>query len=117
MVALAVFSLAALALLRLEGATLRSTGILQSTLLAQMVARNVAIDTVTSAQAPVNGRSSGAEQNGGRVWRWTRDVQPTGDASVQRIDVAVADERGAVLGRMTMVRPPTTAPVAIRVRP
>lgn len=106
MVALAVFSLAALALLRLEGATIRSTGILQSTLLAQIVARNVAVEAVTDAQPPVNGRSSGVEQNGGRAWRWTRDVRPTGDSRVLRVDVAVMDERGAVIGRMTMVRPP-----------
>ena len=47
MVALAVFSLAALALIRLEGQTIRSTGILSATLLAQTVARNVAIEAVT----------------------------------------------------------------------
>ena len=42
MVALAVFSLAALALIRLEGATLRSTGVLERTLLANLVAQPVA---------------------------------------------------------------------------
>ncbi|MEH3047921.1 type II secretion system minor pseudopilin GspI [Sphingomonas adhaesiva] len=106
MVALAVFSLAALALIRLEGQTIRSTGVLSATLLAQTVARNVAIEAVTEAQPPVRGRATGVEQNGGRAWTWTRDVRPIGDGDVMRVDVAVAGADGAVLGRMTMVRPP-----------
>lgn len=106
MVALAVFSLAALALIRLEGATIRSTALLGDTVVAQMVARNVAIDAVTSARAPALGRAAGVEQNGGRAWRWVRDVRPTGDARILRIDVAVADAQGRPLGRLTMIRPP-----------
>ncbi|MGK6323852.1 type II secretion system minor pseudopilin GspI [Sphingomonas sp. DT-51] len=109
MVALAVFSLAALALVRLEGQTIRSTGVVAATLLAQTVARNVAIEAVTDAQPPVRGRSSGVEQNGGRAWTWTREVQPLGDGDVMRVDVSVSDASGAVLGRMTMVRPPAPA--------
>jgi general secretion pathway protein I len=106
MVALAVFSLAALALIRLEGQTIRSTGALSATLLAQAVARNVAIEAVTDAEPPVRGHSSGVEQNGGRAWTWVREVQPLGDGDVMRVDVSVSDPGGAVLGRMTMVRPP-----------
>ena len=109
MVALVVFSLAALALIRLEGQTIRSTGILSATLLAQAVARNVAIEAVTDAEPPVRGRSSGVEQNGGRAWTWVREVQPLGDGDVMRVDVSVSDRGGAVLGRMTMVRPPAPA--------
>lgn len=114
MVALTVFSLAALALIRLEGQTIRSTGIVSATLLAQTVARNVAIEAVTDPQPPVRGRSAGVEQNGGRAWRWVRDVQPIGDGDVMRVDVAVSDASGAVLGRMTMVRPPAE-PVSVEV--
>jgi general secretion pathway protein I len=106
MVALMVFSLAALALIRLEGASIRSTSMVRSTLLAQIVARNVAVDAVTAADAPTRGRSAGVEQNGGRAWRWTRDVEPIGDGDVMRVDVAVADQGGVVLGHMTMVRSP-----------
>ncbi|MEH3123971.1 MAG: type II secretion system minor pseudopilin GspI [Sphingomonas phyllosphaerae] len=111
MVALVVFSLAALALIRLEGQTIRSTGFVSSALLAQIVARNVAIEAVTDAQPPTRGRASGVEQAGGRNWTWVRDTQPLGDGDVQRIDVAVSDAGGAVIGRATMVRPPP-APIA-----
>ena len=105
MVALAVFSLAAMALMRLEGATIRGAATLDSTLAAQMVARTVAIEAVTETQPPVLGRSDGRTVNGGRAWNWTRTVSGTGDARVVRIDVAVSDRTGQVLGRTTMVRP------------
>ncbi|WP_312489633.1 type II secretion system minor pseudopilin GspI [Sphingomonas sp.] len=109
MVALAVFSLAAMALVRLESATIRGASILDETLVAQMVARNVAIAAVTDPQAPALGRTTGAEVNGGRSWKWTRIVSGTGDVRVVRIDVAVANAGGSIVGRMTMVRPPMAA--------
>lgn len=107
MVALAVFSLAALALIRLEGAGVRSTVLLGDMTIGQMVARNIAIDAVTAPRAPALGRSGGVEQNGGRAWRWVRDVRPTGDPQIVRIDVAVLGPDGRQVGRLTMIRPPT----------
>ena len=109
MVALAVFSLAALALIRLEGATIRSAAALDRTLFAGLVARNVAVEAVTDARAPTLGPAAGTEENGGKRWTWTRTVTPLGDAGVLRVDVSVADPRGQVLGRMTMLRAATLA--------
>jgi general secretion pathway protein I len=107
MVALAVFSLAVLALVRLEGATVRGASIIDEDVAAELVARNVALEALTEADAPVPGRTTGAETNGGRAWRWTRQVSSVGDARVVRIDVAVANRRGQVVGRVTMIRPPS----------
>ncbi|MEG3124726.1 type II secretion system minor pseudopilin GspI [Sphingomonas sp. GB1N7] len=107
MVALAVFSLAAMALIRLESATIRGAGILDSTLVAQMVARNVAFEAMTDARPPALGQAQGIERNGGRSWAWTRITKPTGDARILRINVAVADAEGNVQGRLTVVRAPT----------
>lgn len=104
MVALAVFSLAALALIRLEGATVRGTSILESTLAAQMVARNVAIEAMTDTTPPAIGTAKGIEQNGGRAWSWTRETRPTGDSRIVRIDVEVADAAGSRQGHLTVVR-------------
>lgn len=104
MVALAVFSLAALALIRLQGVTIRGVSIIDETLVARMVATNVAVTAVTDARAPAIGRASGVEQNGGRRWRWQRDVAATGAAGIVRIDVAVADDRGTVQARTVAVR-------------
>lgn len=106
MVALLVFGLAAMALVRLEGAIIRGAGLLDRTLLAQAVARNVAVEAVTDARAPAPGVVTGAEMNGGARWNWTRTATPTGDRRIVRIDVSVADRGGQVLGRLTMVRPP-----------
>lgn len=105
LVALAVFSLAALALIRLESASVRGAAVLDRTMVANMVARNVALDALTEARPPATGPSAGVEANGGRAWRWTRQVTPTGDPRIVRIDVAVAGPTGQVLGRATMVRP------------
>jgi general secretion pathway protein I len=107
MVALAVFSLAALALIRLEGATIRGASILDSTLTAQMVARNVAIEAMTDAKPPAVGIAKGVEQNGGKAWSWTRETRPTADSRILRIDVEVADGAGSRRGHLTVVRAAT----------
>ena len=104
MVALAVFSLAALALIRLEGATIRGAATLDSTLMAQMVARNVAYEALTDARAPAIGTANGAEVNGSRRWSWTRVTQPTGDTRILKIAVSVTDASGRTAGQMTVVR-------------
>lgn len=107
LVALAVFSLAALALIRLESASVRGVTVIDRTTVARMVARNVALDAVTGAQVPPRGQSAGVEANGGRAWPWVRQVVPTGDARIVRIEVAVSAPNGQVVGRATMVRPPS----------
>lgn len=107
MVALTVFALAAMALIRLEGATIRGAAVLDRTLLARMVAGNVALDAVTGAAPPPPGVTRGVEANGGTEWTWTRAVAPTGDPRIVRIDVTVTEPGGRVLSRLTIVRPPT----------
>ncbi len=113
MVALAVFALAAMALIRLEGAIIRSASSLDRTMMAQIVARNVAVETLTDARPPVTGISNGVEDNGGRSWNWQRIAAPLGDQGAVRIDVTVSDTTGTALGRLTVVRPPNR-PVAVR---
>jgi len=116
MVALAVFSLAALALIRLEGANFRGATTLDRSLLAGIVARNVAVNAQTAAQVPALGTAQGDEANGGKTWRWTRVVAPVGDGDrVFRIDVTVADAAGTA-AKLTVLRdspppsPPTPSP-------
>jgi general secretion pathway protein I len=111
MVALLVFGLAALALIRLQGAGIRGTATVDAATVAQIVARNVAVAAMTDARPPAAGRVQGTEVNAGRRWRWVREVRPTGDARILRIDVRVADQGGTVRGQLTMVRPPDRGPV------
>ena len=105
LVALAVFSLAALALIRLETASARGAAVLDRSMVAGMVARNIALKAVTDARAPLRGTSAGVEANGGRAWRWTRVVTPTGDERIMRVDVTVQGDDPQMLARATMVRP------------
>ena len=94
LVALAIFSLAALALLRLGGATAANSAALSDQALAQMVARNLAVETLSDPQPPAFGTSHGEAANGGRRWRWTRMVGRSPEARLQQIEILVEPEAG-----------------------
>jgi len=104
MVALAVFSLAALALLRLEGATLSNARVLDDRLMGQVVARNVAVDMLSDPAAPSVGMTKGEQDNGGRKWGWTRRTATTDDPRILRVDINVTDDTGANVAALTVVR-------------
>ena len=94
LVALAIFSLAALALLRLGGATATNSASLSDQAVAQIVARNLAVETLSDPQPPVLGTSQGDAANGGRRWRWTRTVSRSPEARIQQIEILVQPEAG-----------------------
>ncbi len=94
LVALAIFSLAALALLRLGGATATNSASLSDQAIAQIVARNIAVETLTDPQPPAFGATQGDAVNSGRRWRWTRTVNRSPEARIQQIEIAVAPEAG-----------------------
>ena len=104
LVALAVFSLAALALLRLEGATVTSTARLQDQAVAQIVARNLAVEALTDPVPPAFGRSAGREFNGGRTWSWTRTVARSPEPRIQQIRIVVQSQLGPERARLTIFR-------------
>ena len=104
LVALAIFSLAALALLRLEGATLFSTQRLADTTVAQIVARNLAVGLLTDPRPPTFGTDQGDVSNAGATWRWTRETRRTDDSRIVRIDLAVADAAGRPMTRLSLAR-------------
>lgn len=104
LVALAIFSIAAIALLRLEGVTLNSAALLESRSVGQTVAHNLAVDVLTDPSPPSFGRASGSVINGGRKWTWTRTVRRTSDVRIARIDISVADDAGRERGKLTLAR-------------
>ncbi len=104
MVALAVFSLAALALIRLEGESFRSAATLDRVTMANIVARNVAVDALTDAKPPAIGTAQGVEVNAGRQWRWVRVTSDLGGGRVLKIEVNVTDAAGASSGRLLVIR-------------
>lgn len=105
MVALAVFSLAALALMKLVGVSIASAGTVDRKLIAQIVAENVAVEALADPIAPALGTTNGVETNGGLPWRWVRRTTRTADVRIARIDIAVADASGLPAARLTVVRP------------
>jgi general secretion pathway protein I len=104
MVALAVFSLAALALVRLQSATLKNTGEIETRAMGQIVANNLGVEALTDPVPPPLGKSEGRTQNGGRAWTWTRITKRTDDARIIRVDIAVRDEAGRFGGALTLAR-------------
>ena len=94
LVALAIFSLAALALLRLGGATAANSARLNDQALAQMVARNIAVETLSDPAPPAFGVIQGEALNAGRRWRWTRSAMRSPEARIQQIEIQVAPETG-----------------------
>ena len=101
LVALAIFSLAALALLRLGGATATNSARLNERALAQTVARNLAVEVLTDPAPPAFGTATGEAVNGGRRWSWTRQTARSPEARIQQIEIRVANLEGGP-GRATL---------------
>lgn len=104
LVALAVLSLGALALVRLDAFTTRSTAALNHNAVAQIVANNSAIALLTDPAPPTIGGDSVAITNGGTLWRVDTLVAATADPTLLRIDISVAGS-GDGRARLTTIRP------------
>ena len=94
LVALAIFSLAALALLRLGGATASNSARLQEQAFAQIVARNLAVETLTDPEPPAFGALNGEAVNAGRRWLWTRTTARSPEPRIQQIEIRVTSADG-----------------------
>ena len=104
LVALAIFSLAALALLRLQGATVTTTGQLQDQALAQIVARNIAVETITDPVPPANGNVTGETVNAGRRWGWVRSTGASPEPRIQQIAIQVRSLEGPASANLLVFR-------------
>ena len=91
LVALAVFAIAALTLLRMEGASIQRTADLDQRLLREVVAQNLAAEWLTDPAPPALGEAQGAVANMGRQFAWVRRVDKLPDAGVLRVVVSVRE--------------------------
>jgi general secretion pathway protein I len=89
LVALAVFALAAMALLHLAGENTRAAFAAEERVLAGVVADNLAVDAMVEPAVPSASNAQGVAQSAGRDWHWTRRTQATAGEALVRIDVAV----------------------------
>lgn len=104
LVALAVFSLAALALVRLQSVTLHTAADLDSKAMGQIVARNLMVEVQTDPAPPSLGSEEGDVDNGGRRWHWTRAVRATNDRRLLRVDLTVDGQAGSSPVVLSFVR-------------
>lgn len=91
LVALAVFAIAALALLQMEGASIARTADVDQRLLREIVAQNMAAEILTDPAPPAVGSASGTIENAGRRFQWTRTVAPLADYGVLGITLSVQE--------------------------
>ena len=104
MVALAVLSLAALALLKLQGVTLRASADLDRRAFAQIAARNLMVETLTDPVAPALGPANGTIDNGGRQLGWARTVVRDEDPRFVLVTVSVGAAPGASPAVLSFLR-------------
>ena len=97
LVALAVFGLAAMALLNLSGENTRSAARVETRTLGGIVAENLAVEAATLPTI-AEGTASGSVELAGRRWRWTRIATAPG-AGMLRIDIRVSDAEGQAAER------------------
>jgi len=94
MVALAVFSIAALALIKLQGASVSQAAELENRLYSEIVARNLAVEMLTDPRAPALGSTSGEVTNHGRSFNWRTETKQLDGSEILRVDVAVSQGLG-----------------------
>lgn len=104
LVALGIFSLAALALLRLGVATAVQSARLEDQALAQIVARNIAVEALSDPVPPAFGELRGETANAGRRWRWTRRTGRSPEARIQQIKIEVEGVGGPGAAALTVFR-------------
>lgn len=104
LVALAVFSIAALALLRLDAVSVATAAELKAREGAMLVAQNEAARIATDPAAPVLGNTTRRLVNGGQNFLIVQAVSPTPDQRLLRIDLAVRGEGVPAMVRLTSIR-------------
>lgn len=104
LVALSVFSIAALALLRLDGFAVATTADLSSRSLADLVASNEAAFLASEPAAVVLGRSRKAVTNAGRRFDVDTNIFATADPRLVRVEIMVAEQGSTGRSTLTTVK-------------
>lgn len=97
MVALSVFSIAAMGLLSLNTQSVRVSADLDTRLLARTVAENVAVDTVTGSLEAAGLVSEGGEIQRGRSYEWKRTIEATPRPDLYSVRIEVTEAGGSVV--------------------
>ena len=93
-VAIAVFSLGALATMNVLGVSSRNTAADEARLIAGIVAENRIAEVMALSRAPAQAASRGTERAMARDWDWEMTVGPSPEPRILRIDVRVREAGG-----------------------
>ncbi len=111
MVALSVFSIAAMGLLSLNTQTVRFSSDLDKRLLAKTVADNVAVDTVTGKLEGISPEATGEEIQRGRTYVWTRTIEATPNEGLYSIRIRVSEAgHETVLAQLSLLAVESKSP-------
>ena len=103
LVALAVFSIAAMALMRLDIYAIAQTASLADARLASLVAQNEAALALTDPKVII-GEARSSVRNGGAEFDLVRRVTPTADVRLVRVDIAAVQRDGRGRSVVTLVK-------------
>ena len=104
LVALSVFAIAALALMRLDGYAISTAADLDARAMANLIARNEAALAATDPGPIVRGTTVTNVSNGGRDFVVRKTISPTADARLVRIDLVAQERASGARSTMTMVK-------------
>ncbi|PKP83481.1 MAG: type II secretion system protein GspI [Alphaproteobacteria bacterium HGW-Alphaproteobacteria-18] len=104
LVAIAVFSTAAVGLISLNTNSIRISSQLGDRILARQVAENIAVRTVTDPQLQIIGMSAGEETQRQRSYEWERLITPAPREDLIEIAIRVrVKNEEAVLSEITIL--------------
>lgn len=104
LVALSVFAIAALALMRLNTFAITTSSSLDSRAMAMLVVRNEAALAATDRGQLVRGSTTTRVTNGGRTFAVRRNVSPTDDQRLVRIDIIAFEPASGARAAATMIK-------------
>ncbi|MBR9729350.1 type II secretion system minor pseudopilin GspI [Shewanella intestini] len=91
-VALAVFSIAAVSIVKSLGDQMVNMPILEQRTLAQWVASNQMVDARLGKEFPDLGQKDGTEKLADKEWHWRREVVKTTDNNFRMIRITVSED-------------------------
>ncbi len=91
-VALAVFSVAAISITKSLGEQIANLPILEERTLAQWVASNQMVDARLENDFPELGKKEGQLELAGKEWYWRKEVVKTTDDTFRLIRISVSDD-------------------------
>ncbi len=94
MVALAIFSIAVVALITAQNENIRTITILEERAIAEIAAENILVETITSPTNIAVGFTSGQLSFAGREFDWRRQIIETTSPNIHRVTVNIYIRNG-----------------------